>query len=84
MTATLYPLLFLPKPWHTLGLDYLTHLHVSNGFDIVLIMVDHLTRMARFLPCTQRAWHRRKLLICFYMESTDYTDYLECWLVTAI
>jgi hypothetical protein len=48
MTATLYPLLFLPKPWHTIGLDYFTHLPVSNGFDIVPIMVDHLTRMALF------------------------------------
>jgi ADP-ribose pyrophosphatase YjhB (NUDIX family) len=50
--ATLYPLHVPPKPWHTFGLDYLTHLHESNGFNIVLILVDHLTRMAHFLPCT--------------------------------
>jgi hypothetical protein len=31
MAATLYPLLALPIPWHAVGLDYLTHLHVSNG-----------------------------------------------------
>jgi hypothetical protein len=35
-----------------MGLDYLTHLLVSNGFDIVQIVVDHMTRMAYFLPCT--------------------------------
>jgi hypothetical protein len=34
-----------------MSLDYLTHLLVSNGFDNVLIVVDHPTRMAHFLPC---------------------------------
>jgi hypothetical protein len=38
---------------HTVRLDYLTHLHVSNGFDNELIVVDHLTRMAHFMPCTE-------------------------------
>jgi hypothetical protein len=52
MAATLYPLPVPPLPWHTIGLYYLTHLHVSNGFDSVLIVVDHLTRMAHFMPCT--------------------------------
>ena len=50
----LYPLLVPPaRPWHTVGLDYLTHLHVSNGFENVLIVVDHPTRMAHFMPCTK-------------------------------
>jgi hypothetical protein len=38
---------------HAVGLDYLTHLHLSNGFDKVLIVVDHVTRMAHFMPCTK-------------------------------
>jgi hypothetical protein len=53
MAATLYPLRVPPRPWHTIGLDYFTHLHESNGFNNVLIVVDHLTRMAHFLPCTK-------------------------------
>jgi hypothetical protein len=53
MDATLYPLHVPPRPWHTVGLDYLTNLHGSNGFNSVLIVVDHLTRMAHFLPCTE-------------------------------
>jgi hypothetical protein len=53
MAANLYPLRVPPRPWHTVGLDYLTHLLVSNGFDSLLIVVDHLTRMAHFLPCTE-------------------------------
>jgi hypothetical protein len=53
MAATIYPLHIPPRPWHTVGLDYLTHLPMSNSFDNVLIMVDHLTRMAPLLPCTK-------------------------------
>jgi hypothetical protein len=55
MAATLY-LLHVPlRPGHFLGLDYpISHLHVSNSFDTLLIVVDHLTRMAEFLPCTKR------------------------------
>jgi hypothetical protein len=53
MAATLYPLHVPPIPWHTVGLDYLIHLLESNGFIRVLIVVDHLTRMAHFLPCTE-------------------------------
>jgi hypothetical protein len=52
MAATLYPLHVPPMSGHTIGLDNLTQLLVSNGFDIVLIVADHLTRMANFLPCT--------------------------------
>jgi hypothetical protein len=50
MAVTLYPLPVPPKPWHTVGLDYLPE---SNGFTSVLIVVDHLTRMVHFLPCIE-------------------------------
>jgi hypothetical protein len=53
VVATLYPLHIPPEPWHTFAIDYLTHLHVSNGFDSALIVADHLTRMAHFLSCTK-------------------------------
>jgi hypothetical protein len=78
MAATLYPLPVPPKPWHTVGLEYLTQLHVSNGFDNVLIMVDHLTLMTHFLPCTKSVTSKETANY-FYMESTDYTDCRECW-----
>jgi hypothetical protein len=53
IAASLYPLPVPPRPWHTVGLDYLTHLPESNGFNSVLIVVDHLTRMTHFLPYTE-------------------------------
>jgi hypothetical protein len=54
MATTLYHLSVLPKSWHTDGSEYLTHLPVNNGFDCVLIVADHMTRMAHFLPFTWR------------------------------
>jgi hypothetical protein len=39
MAAALRPLHVPPRPWHTVGLDFLTHLHVSAGFNIVLVIV---------------------------------------------
>jgi hypothetical protein len=53
MAATLHPTHVPPKPWHAVGLDYLTHLPKSNSFNNVVIVVDLLTRMAHFLPCTE-------------------------------
>jgi hypothetical protein len=53
MAATIYQLHVPPRPWHTIGLDYLAHLLVSNGFESMLIVVDHLTRMAHFMPCIE-------------------------------
>jgi hypothetical protein len=74
MAATLYPLLVPPRPWHTVGFDYLTKMPLSNGFDSVRIVIDHLTRMARFMPCATLL--TKKLLFCFYKESADYMEYL--------
>jgi hypothetical protein len=53
MAVTLY-LLHVPHiPQHIIRSDCLTYLPVSNCFDNVLIVVDHFTRMAHFLPCTK-------------------------------
>jgi hypothetical protein len=46
MTAALFPLHVPLRPGYTLGFDHLIHLPASNGFDGVLIVIDHLTRMA--------------------------------------
>jgi hypothetical protein len=81
IAASLYPLLVPPRPWHTIGRDYLTRLLLSNGLDNVLIVVDHLTRMAHFCR-VQKALLPRKVLICFYMESIVYMDCLVCWSLT--
>jgi hypothetical protein len=69
-------------PYLRVGLGYLTHLHVTNGFDRVLILVDDLTRMSHFLLCTKSKATKEANL--FYKESTINKDFPECWLVIAI
>jgi hypothetical protein len=48
MIAALDPLHLPLGPWHTFGLDLLSHLPQSVDFDSVLVVVDRLTRMAHF------------------------------------
>jgi hypothetical protein len=82
MAATLYPLHFPPRPLHTVGLGYFANLRVSNGFDNMLIIVDHMTGMAHFLPCT-KTQQQRKMSACLYRDFTYYTDCPECALAIA-
>jgi hypothetical protein len=42
-----------PRPWQTIGLDFLIHLRVSASFDPVLVVIIHLTRMTHFFSCTK-------------------------------
>jgi hypothetical protein len=66
MAAILSPLLPLPPmTWHTVGLDYLIHLPVSNGFDNVLIVVGRLTRMAHFMSCTKTGRAKETAILFF-------------------
>jgi hypothetical protein len=75
IAATIYPLHVPHRPWHTIGLDDLTHLHESNGFNNVLIVVDHLTRMAHFLPWIETVTAEKTGT---YRESTDYMECPVC------
>jgi hypothetical protein len=83
MATTLYPWSVLPRPWHRVRHEYLlTHLSLSSDFDIVLIVANHLTRMAHFLPCTEIVT-AHGTANCFYMESKYYMDFPECNVMTA-
>jgi hypothetical protein len=53
VAATVYALHVPLIPWDAVSFDYLTSILVSNGFDIVLIVVDHVTRMAIVSPRTE-------------------------------
>jgi hypothetical protein len=50
---------------------------VSNGFYIMLIVVDYLTRMVHLLQCTKSVTAEETASL-FCKVSKDYTDYLEC------
>ena len=49
----LQPLPIPENPWKSISLDFITDLPVSKGFDAILTVVDRLTKMAHFLPCTK-------------------------------
>jgi len=41
------------RPWKSICMDFITDLPKSEGDDAILIVIDGLTKMAHFLPCTK-------------------------------
>ena len=53
------------RPWKSISMDFITDLPKSEGDDAILIVIDRLTKMAHFLPCTKEidAWQFSELLM---------------------
>jgi hypothetical protein len=49
----LQQLQILTSPWSSISMDFVTNLPPSNSYDSILVMVDHLTKMAHFISCTK-------------------------------
>src|SRR5260221_4946608 len=47
----LQPLPVLDGPWLWTQLDFITQLPLSQGFDAVYVIADHMTKMAHFITC---------------------------------
>ncbi len=45
----LQPLLILVSPWSSISMDFIMDFLGSNSFDSILLVVDHLTKMAHFI-----------------------------------
>ena len=41
------------RPWQSLSMYFITDLPLLEGLDAVLIVIDRLTKMAHFIPCTK-------------------------------
>ena len=49
--GTLKPLPIPYHPWEELSMDFVTGLLNSVGFDTILVVVAHLTKMRHLIPC---------------------------------
>lgn len=47
----LQPLPIPDCPWSLIGIDFVVKLPLSQRFDSILVIVDHLTMGAHFIPC---------------------------------
>ena len=43
-----------PYPWHTIGIDFVGPLPISDGYDFICTIVDKLTKMVILVPCTTK------------------------------
>lgn len=52
--GTLQPLPIPEEPWQSVSMDYVTGLPCTTaGYDAVYVVLDRLTKMAHFIPCTK-------------------------------
>ena len=51
----LNPLPIPPHPWHSISMDFITQLPLSNNFDSILVVVDRFSKMALFIKTTGTA-----------------------------
>ena len=42
------------KPWTHITADFITKLPLAQGYDAILVVCDQLTKMAHFIPATEK------------------------------
>ena len=47
----LKPLEIPAGPWEWITMDFITGLPLSNGYSAILVVVDHFSKQAIFIPC---------------------------------
>jgi transposase InsO family protein len=50
--GVLNPLPVPERPWRDISMDFVTGLPVSEGHDAIWVVIDRLTKMRHFVPCS--------------------------------
>jgi len=53
-TSKLMPNSIPKKPWSHISANFITKLLLAQGYDSILVVVDRLTKMAHFIPTTEK------------------------------
>ena len=48
------PNLIPEKPWTHISVDFITKLPIVQGYDLILVVVDRLTKMVYFISTTEK------------------------------
>ena len=53
------------RPWKSITMDFITDLPKAEGYDTILVVIDRLTKMSHFIPCSkdQDAWQFANLFM---------------------
>lgn len=51
--GTMMPLPVPDKPWSKIGVDFIVKVPLSKGFDSVMVVVDHFSKHAHFIPANE-------------------------------
>jgi len=54
LTGKLMPNSIPEKPWTHILADFITKLPLAQGYDSILVVVDQLTKIAYFIPTTEK------------------------------
>lgn len=63
----LKPLPIPDRPWSTIGVDFVVKLPISDGQDSVMVVVDHFSKAAHFIPA-QETWSAEQMATSFIRE----------------
>ena len=50
----LRPLPVPDSPWRDISVDFVAPLRTSDGFNMIMVVVDRLTKMRHYIPCTAK------------------------------
>ena len=67
--SELTPLLSPSGPWKSISCDFITNLPLSNGYDSLLVFINHFTKMCHLVPC---------------LKTTDATEFVHLFLNNVI